>query len=119
MLLMLLFLLLQVLAGTVQGRTASDIVTLRDCIVFLNFPVSMAMTDVPTIFQTSTPIRHAADFDIEALPPTVAPTPNTFKEDYAMSVEPVMKLVDSLFSRSVWNGLPIVTHSPASDSEID
>ena len=30
-----------------------------------------------------------------------------------------MKLVDSLFSRSVWSGLPIVTHSHASDSEID
>ena len=28
-------------------------------------------------------------------------------------------MVDSLFSRSVWSGPPIVTHSPASDYEID
>jgi hypothetical protein len=61
MLLMLLFLLLQVLSDTVQGRTASDVVTLRDCTVFLDFPVSMAMTEVPTKKFTFRCIRPVED----------------------------------------------------------
>jgi hypothetical protein len=48
MLLMLLFLLLHVLADTFKGRTASDVVTLRDCTILIDFPVSMAMTEMPT-----------------------------------------------------------------------
>ena len=48
MLLMMLLLLLQVLADTVHGKSASDAITLRDNTVFLDFPVSMAMTEMPT-----------------------------------------------------------------------
>ena len=36
------------ISDTVQGRAASDVGTVQDCSVFLDFPLSMAMSEVPT-----------------------------------------------------------------------
>ncbi len=38
----------------------------------------------------------------------------SFRKDYARGIEPVLETVDMLFSRSMWNGSPIITHAPAS-----
>jgi hypothetical protein len=48
----------------------------------------------------------------------VAPTP-TFKEDSVTSLHLVMAMVESLFLGIVWSRRLIVTHSPASNYEID
>jgi hypothetical protein len=36
------------ISDTIQGRPTSDVGTLQDCSVFLDFPVSMPMSEVPT-----------------------------------------------------------------------
>ena len=36
------------ISDTVQGRPATDVGSLQDCSVFLDFPVEMAMSEVPT-----------------------------------------------------------------------
>ena len=36
------------ISDTIQGRPASDVGTVQDCSVFLDFPVSMPMSEVPT-----------------------------------------------------------------------
>ena len=41
----------------------------------------------------------------------------SFKDEYAKSIKPVMAKVDSLFARSMWSGVPIATHPPASDND--
>jgi len=38
----------QVLANTISGKTTGDLITLRDGTIFLDFPVLMAMAEVPT-----------------------------------------------------------------------
>ena len=43
----------------------------------------------------------------------------SFKEVYASIIRPVISTVDELFTRSIWSRHPVVTHLPASDSEID
>ncbi len=52
----------QVLANeTISGRTAGDLITLRDGTVFLDFPLSMAMAEVPTKKFTFRCTRPAED----------------------------------------------------------
>ena len=36
------------ISDTVQGKPASDVGSCQDCHVFLNYPISMAMSEVPT-----------------------------------------------------------------------
>jgi len=38
---------------------------------------------------------------------------------YAKSIRPVITMVDGLFKRSMWSGLPVATHPPASNYEIN
>ena len=43
----------------------------------------------------------------------------SFKVVYAKSIGHVITIVDGLSKRSMWTGLPVATHPPASNSEID
>ncbi len=45
-------------------------------------------------------------------------TSSSFRDDYAKSFAPVIKIVDMLFARSMWSGNPVATHPPSSGSEI-
>jgi hypothetical protein len=45
-------------------------------------------------------------------------TPSSFREDFVRSIQPDVEIVNILFSRSMWSGIPIVTHTPASMAEI-
>jgi hypothetical protein len=81
------------------------------------------MEDVDEVEDVDEPTHSAANVDIGmeethgAVDEVATNTPLTFKDEYAKSIQPVMAKVDSLFARSMWSGVAIATHPPASDDE--